>query len=165
MKTLIIYATKHGSVENAVNALQEKITGEVRLINIMIEDPPSLEEYESVILGGSIYVGKIQKRLSKYMEKNLSELLTKRVGLFICAAQEEMIRDKELVDSFPNELFEHAICKEVFGYEIHYDDMNFIEKKIVSAILGYKENYSELSQMKMDSFVKAIESGEKLLFQ
>jgi menaquinone-dependent protoporphyrinogen oxidase len=154
--TLIIYATKHGSVENAVKLLMEKIEGKVTIINIMNEDPPKLNEYENVILGGSIYVGKIQKRLSKYIEKHLSELLTKRIGLFICAAQEEEIREKELIESFPEKLFEHAVCKEIFGYEIHYEDMNFIEKKVVGSILGHKSNYSELSDVKIDSFAKVM---------
>jgi menaquinone-dependent protoporphyrinogen oxidase len=155
-KTIVIFSTKHGSVENAVKLLKEKLGGEVTVINIMNEDPPELNEYENVILGGSIYVGKIQKQLSKYMEKHLSELLTKRIGLFICAAEREDIREKELIDSFPKKLFEHSICKEIFGYEIHYEDMNFIEKKVVGSILGHKKNHSELSESKIDSFVKAM---------
>jgi menaquinone-dependent protoporphyrinogen oxidase len=156
MKTIIIYATKHGSVENAVNLLKGKLEGEVKLVNIMNQEAPTLAEYENVILGGSIYVGKIQKRFSKYIEKHLSELLTKRVGLFICAAQQEDIREKELIDSYPEELFQHALCKEIFGYEIHYEDMNFIEKRVVSSIMGHKSDYSELSESKIDSFAKAI---------
>lgn len=156
MKTIIIYATKHGSIENAVTILKSKVAGETKLVNIMNEEAPSLTEYENVILGGSIYVGKIQKKLSKYIEKHLPELLTKRVGLFICAAQKEDIREKELIDSYPEALFKHAICKEIFGYEIHYEDMNFIEKKVVSSIMRHKSDYSELSESKIDSFAKAI---------
>lgn len=155
-RTLIIYATKHGSVENAVRMLKEKLEGKVTVINIMNGEPPELHEYENVILGGSIYLGKIQKRLSKYMEKHLSELVTKRIGLFICAAEREDIREMELIDSFPEKLFEHAVCKAVFGYEIHFEDMNFIEKKVVGSFLGHKSNYSELSEPKMDSFAKVM---------
>ena len=33
--TMIIYATKHGSVENAVKLLTEKLEGKVTVINIM----------------------------------------------------------------------------------------------------------------------------------
>lgn len=154
--TIIIYATKHGSVEHAVMLLKAKLEGEVRLVNILEEKVPSLGDYENVILGGSIYLGKIQKQLTKYIEKHLSELLTKRVGLFICAAQQEDVREKELIDAFPNELFEHAISKEIFGYEINFDDMNFIEKKVVRSILGHQDNYSELSNETIERFAHAI---------
>jgi menaquinone-dependent protoporphyrinogen oxidase len=159
-KTIMIYATKHGSVENAVAILKEKMPGEILLVNIMGEVPPSLADYENVIIGGSIYVGKIQKKLEKYVENHLDELLKKKVGLFICAAQEEKVREKELEDAFPRELYQHACCKEVFGYEIHYEDMNFIEKKIVSKILGHKESYSELSGEKMDHFARVMADNE-----
>ncbi len=158
--TIMIYATKHGSVENAVNILKEKMPGEIDIVNITGEEPPPLADYENVIIGGSIYAGKIQKKLSKYIEKHLKELLAKRVGIFICAAQEEKVREKELEDAFPAELFQRALCKEVFGYEIHYEDMNFIEKKLVSKILGHKESYSELSDEKMDHFAHVMAGNE-----
>lgn len=159
-KTIMIYATKHGSVENAVTFLKEKMPGEIRLVNIMGEEPPPLADYENVILGGSIYVGKIQKKLSKYIEKHLEELLTMRVGLFICGAQEEQIREKELEDAFPAELFRRALCKEVLGYEIHYEDMNFIERKLVSKILGHQESYSGLSNEKMDHIAQVMAGSD-----
>jgi menaquinone-dependent protoporphyrinogen oxidase len=156
--TIIIYATKHGSVENAVKLLKEKLYGEITIINIMNEEPPSLGEFENVILGGSIYVGKIQKRLSKYIENHLSELLTKQIGLFICGAQKDEVREQELIDSFPEALYKHALCKEIFGYEIHYNDMNFIEKNIVRTILGHKSDYSELSEANIERFAETIGS-------
>lgn len=156
MKTVIIYATKHGSVENAANKLKSKIPDKVMLVNIMAESPPSLEEFENVVIGGSIYAGKIQKKLIKYIDSHLNELLTKRIGLFICAAQEEKIREKELKDSFPEVLFQHALCKEIFGYEVHFEDMNFIERKLVGAILGHKKSYSELSEEKINQFAHAM---------
>lgn len=156
MKTVIIYATKHGSVENAANKLKSKIPDKVMLVNIMAESPPSLEEFENVIIGGSIYAGKIQKKLIKYIDSHLNELLTKRIGLFICAAQEEKIRERELKDSFPEVLFQHALCKGIFGYEVHFEDMNFIERKLAGAILGHKKSYSELSEEKINQFAHAM---------
>lgn len=154
MKSIIIYATKHGSVENAAHLLQSKMEGESCLINIMKEDVPILDEYDTIIFGGSIYVGKIQKQLSKYIAKNLPLLLKKRIGLFICAGEKEEVRVKELETSFPNMLFTHAVCKEIFGYEIHYEKLNFIEKKMAGAILGHKQSYSNLSETKIENFAK-----------
>jgi menaquinone-dependent protoporphyrinogen oxidase len=157
LKTIIIYSTKYGCVENAVNILKSKIEGEVDLINIMKENVPSLDHYDKVVIGGSIYVGKIQKRLLKFVDKNLSLLLTKQVGLFICAGEKmEEVREKELVDSFPKELFNHAICKDIFGYQIHYEKLNFLEKRMVAAVLGHKEGCSELYVEKIERFAKII---------
>lgn len=156
MKTLIIYATKYGSVEHAAQLLKSKLAGDVQLVNIIKEDVPPLEEFEIVILGGSIYVGKIQKKLSKYITKKLPQLLGKRIGLFICAGQKEEVRIKELETAFPTELYHHAVCKEVFGYEIHYEKMNFFEKKIIGSILGHKQSYSDLSETIIARFAKEV---------
>jgi menaquinone-dependent protoporphyrinogen oxidase len=157
MKTIIIFATKYGCVENAVGILKSMLTGEVKQVNIMKENVPSLDHFDHVIIGGSIYVGRIQKKLSKFVDKNLSELLTKRIGLFICAGEKkEEVREKELVDAFPNELFEHAICKDIFGYEIHFEKLNFLEKKMVAAVLRLKMSCSELSVEKIKRFAEIL---------
>lgn len=156
MRTIIIYATKYGSVAHAVKLLKPQMDGEVVTVNIMEETVPDLVDFDTVILGGSIYMGKIQKKLANYVEKHLSQLLTKKVGLFICAAQELEIREKELFEAFPFELYQHAVCKEVFGYEFHFEKMNFIEKKIVRVVMGTKENCSELSEELIGEFAKTI---------
>ncbi|WML42880.1 flavodoxin domain-containing protein [Neobacillus sp. PS3-40] len=159
MKTVILYATKYGSVEHAVEILESKLVGKVQHLNIMKEDVPTLIDYDQVIIGGSIYVGKIQRKLSKFVTKNLPLLLTKRIGLFICAGEKlQEVREKELVDAFPNDLFNHAICKDIFGYEIHYEKLNFLEKKMVGAVLGLKEGCSELSEEKITDFAKIMSS-------
>ncbi|MFZ5639495.1 MAG: flavodoxin domain-containing protein [Bacillota bacterium] len=85
MRSLIIYATKYGCAEKAATILKSKMNGDVFLVNVMKEKVPGLDQYDNVILGGSIYIGKIQKALIKYIKSNLPSLLQKRVGLFICA--------------------------------------------------------------------------------
>ena len=56
MKTLIIYSTKHGTAEKAASILKSKLSGEVHLVNIMNNHATALESYDTIILGGSIYV-------------------------------------------------------------------------------------------------------------
>ena len=157
MRTIIIYSTKYGSAGNAAEMLKANMDGEVRVVNIMQEEIPSLDDYDNIILGGSIYIGKIQKRLSKFVDKNLPILMKKTIGLFICAGEKEEVRIKELESAFPVELYHHAICKEIFGYEIHYDKLNFLEKKMAGAVLGHKQNHSELSEEKIKAFAKAMQ--------
>lgn len=102
MKTVIIYATKYGSAENAAELLKKRLGGRVKLINIVKELVPPLNEYDTVILGGSIYAGNIQTKLGEFMNYNLDILLQKRVGLFLCAAHPDPeVREKELAASFP----------------------------------------------------------------
>lgn len=157
MKSIIIYSTKYGCTEKTANMLKSYLNGDVQLVNIMKDSVPSLEEYDNVILGGSIYIGKIQKKLINYITENLPSLMKKRVGLFICAGNPQPEeRVKELVSAFPSELYNHAIVKEALGYEICFRKLNFIDKKIMAMVKGNKEDSSELSEEKVKKFAGAM---------
>lgn len=156
MKSIIIYATKYGCAEKAANMLKSKLDGEAVLVNIAKGKSPSLDGYDTVILGGSIYIGKIQKALANYARTNLPALMQKRVGLFICAGQPEPVRTQELEQSFPAELYAHAAAKDVFGHEYRLDQVGFLDKFILRKVAGVTVSQSELSEEKIARFAKII---------
>ena len=75
MKTIIVYSTKYGSVEKVALKIQEQLEGEVSLAKA--KDNPDIKEYDSVVLGGSIYAGSIQKEMKVFIKSNQNELLKK----------------------------------------------------------------------------------------
>ncbi|GFZ29712.1 flavodoxin [Clostridium zeae] len=157
MKSLIIYATKYGTVEKASNLIKDKIEGEVVIVNIIKQEPPSLCEFDNVILGGSIYIGNIQKKLKQFAMTHEEELLMKRVGLFICGgADKEEEKDKELKNAFPAKLYENAICKCSFGYEYKFDKLNFLEKAMIKKITGIKDSVYKLSEDSIKDFINKM---------
>lgn len=157
MKILIVYATKYGCTQKAVTLLKSQLGENVSSVNIMKDKVPELKEYDTVVLGGSIYIGKIQKQMYNYMLKHAEELKTKRLGLFICAGEQDpAIIEKELKDSFPEELFSRAVVKEVFGGELHIDKISFIEKHMIRIVKGATQGYSNLSEDKIGKFAKDI---------
>jgi len=163
MNTLIVYSTKHGTAEKAADILKSKITGDVHLVNIMFEPSTDLEKYDNIILGGSMYIGRVQKKLSAFVTSNLPTLLKKRIGLFICAGEkDESLKEKELISAFPPVLFEHAIVKDVFGFEIDITKLNFFEKLVMSKVKGVKTSVHELSEEKISAFAEKIIKGWSL---
>ena len=157
MKTLIIYSTKHGTAEKAANILKSKLIGEVHTVNIMQEPVTSIEDYDTIILGGSIYIGKIQKKLSSFVNINLPLLIERKTGLFICAGEEdEVLKEKEFVLAFPPALFDHAIGKEVFGFEFDMNKLSFFEKLIMGKVKGIKTSINKLSEEKIYAFAEIM---------
>lgn len=157
MKSIIIYATKYGSVEKAAQMLKGKMEGQVLLVNVIKEKVPSLDQYDNVILGGSIYIGKIQKQLTGYIKENLPLLLKKKVGLFVCAGAEETeAQSQMLTAAFPPELLNQAVAKAVVGYEFHYEKLNFFDKLIMKMVKGITESCSKLSEENIQNFAKAM---------
>jgi menaquinone-dependent protoporphyrinogen oxidase len=160
MKSIVIYATKYGSAEKAAGILKSGMEGQVHQVNIMKQKAPVLDEYDNVILGGSIYMGRIQKKITDYITANLPVLLNKRIGLYICAGlPDPETRAKELAGAFNAELYEHAVCKEIFGHELNYEKMGFLDKLIMKAVKGDKNSSSEFYQDKIEAFAKAMSRG------
>ncbi len=156
MSTLIAYATKHGCVEKCARMLSEKIEGKVVLSNLKEEKDIDLSQYDKIIIGGSIYVGKIRKEVTEFCSKNLDELMEKKTGLFICGMQEEGVVEKELQDSFPKELYESAVTKEVFGGEFIFKKMNFMERFIIKKVSKVDQDLSRISEKKIAQFAELM---------
>ena len=73
-KTLIAYATKHGSTEECARSLAGKMNSESDLLNLKEKKHVDLNAYDKIIIGGSIYAGRIQIEVSEFCSKNLTEL-------------------------------------------------------------------------------------------
>ncbi len=150
MKTLILFATKHGCTEQAARALAQHL-GNAELINIA-ECTPDLGAYDDVIIGSSIYVGQINKALSQWLSQNTAALQEKRLGLFVCCGQAEKAME-QLTAAFPGELVQGAVAKGYFGYD--FTRLSFGEKLICKAI-GAPIGKSELRTAEIGSFAASF---------
>jgi menaquinone-dependent protoporphyrinogen oxidase len=157
MKGIIIYATKNGCTEKAVKLLQSKIPEGIKAVNIAKEEAPDLSSFDTVILGGPIYIGKLHKALSAYIRQNYEVLKRKRLALFVCAGEQDVAAaQKQFVSAFPEELYNCAIMREVFGGELYWDELDFMTKLILRFVKGIKEGYSRLSEVKIDKFARRV---------
>ncbi len=145
MKTAIIYTTHHGTTEKVARFLAEKSSPGAELIHLKKETTPNLEEYDRIILGGSIHVGAIQKQMKKFIEANLEQLLQKEVGLFICCMDPHKEKqEREFDQAFPDVLKQMAKARAVMGGEFCFERMNFLEKIIVKKIAGVSGSVSRI---------------------
>lgn len=157
MKSIIIYATRYGCTAEVAKRIQKGLESDCTLINIMTEKAPPLDSFDTVILGGSIYIGKVQKELTSFMNANLKQLLSKNIGLFLCAGTpKQKDRDKELQGAFPVELLDHAAAKDVLGYAFTFEKMKFFDRVIMKKIKGDAVSTSEYYGKRISLFVKAL---------
>ena len=158
MKTLIVYATKYGCAEKCGKILAEKLSGAVDLCNLKETKDIDLDPYGKIIIGGSIYAGKVQKEVTRFCLDHGEELLKKNLGLFICG----MLQDKaeeELEHAFGPELIKHALVHEFLGGEFRFKRMNFVERLMVKMVTKGDKN---LPSIDMSKDLSAI-SEEKIL--
>lgn len=167
MSTLIIYSTKHGAAGKCALMLSKKLTGEVDIHNLKEGEPPGLTKYEKVIIGGSIYAGRIQKEVSRFCSQNVDTLKNKKLGFFISCMFKDNA-DTQLKANFPSELLEGACAKDSFGAEMRFSDMSFGEKlltKLVSKTIAKNDPKAPAIDMKSDMSMICEESIDRFAQQ
>lgn len=157
MKTLIAYSTTHGCTEKTAVELKKQLEGEVELINLKNNPNPDLQNFDRIIIGGSIHAGQIQKRVKEFCSKNLELLKLKELGLFICCMEQGETGQKQLLDAYPEELHQIAKSAAVFGGEFDFRKMNFLEKLVVKKVAKVKESTSKVDHQAIHNFSKKMD--------
>jgi menaquinone-dependent protoporphyrinogen oxidase len=128
MKTLIAYSTTLGCTEQCASKLKDDIGEGVEMIRISRRRRFNLQQYDTIIVGGSIHEGMIQRSVHKFCESNLAVLMQKQVGLFVCCMDQDA-NEKELISqAFPDQLIDHALASGFFGGELNIKKMNLLQK-------------------------------------
>ena len=146
----------HGTTRKIALQLADDLgIAKTTVVDFKSQHVPDLTTFDTIIIGGSIHAGQIQRKISEFCINNRSELLSKRVGLFICAMESYEMK-AEFDTAFPEWLRNHAIAHGLFGGELLLDKMNFLEKIIVKSIYGVKTNLHEIDEKAIAIFEKKI---------
>jgi menaquinone-dependent protoporphyrinogen oxidase len=159
MKTLILYATKHGCAEKCAAKLGGHLGGDVTAVNLNDAGPVDLGDYDTVVIGGSIYAGKIQSKVKAFCERNSEALKAKRLGLFICCLLEKQAQ-QEFEAAFPAELIKSAAAKGIFGGEASLDQMTWIERFLMKKVGKMTESVSRIDENAILQFARDLDGRD-----
>ncbi len=159
MRTLLVYSSKYGCTEKCAEILAKKLLGETRLINLKKDKNPDLSGYDRVVVGGPVYIGKINKEVKSFCAINLDLLKKRKLGLFICCMAEGKQAKDELDGAFPKELLETAAAKDYFGGEFMVTKMNPIDRLIVKKIAKTEKDVSNILTDRIERFARLMNQG------
>lgn len=128
MKTLIAYSTTLGCTEQCASKLKDDLLDDVDMVRISRRRKYNLQQYDTIIVGGSIHEGMIQRAVHKFCETSLEILLQKQVGLFVCCMDTDADEHALINQAFPDELIKHALASGFFGGELNIKKMNLLQK-------------------------------------
>ena len=134
MRTLIVFASKTGTSAECASQLAQKLDGEVSLCQLGQDRLPALDTFDRIVVGGSIRIGKIHKKVTSFVSQNKEILLKKTLGLFICCMADGDTAEQYLKSSFSEELFEHAKAKGLFGGCYKFSRMGWLNRKMIQMI-------------------------------
>jgi menaquinone-dependent protoporphyrinogen oxidase len=156
MAAVIIYMSMHGCAEKAARILRNMHWEEVDLVNLRLQEPPDLDDYNTVIIGGSIHTGTIQGKIRKFCEEHEWKLLTKRIGLYLCHMYDGEEAFRQFNDAFSEQLRQHAVARGLFGGEFNLDKMTRQEKIFLEKAAGIDRNIENINSRAIEGFGKVI---------
>lgn len=161
MKTVIIYISKHGTTEKVARIIADKLeSGKTEFVNLSKEKLIDIETFDRIIIGGSIHMASVHKKIKKFCESNNSTILKKTLGLFLCCMETGEKSVEQFENAFSEDLRRHASSTALLGYEYNLDKMNFFERILVKKISGSKKSISEIDYNEIARFVIEIENKE-----
>ena len=160
MKTVILYATKTGTTEKCAKLLAEKLE-EATLVDLR-KDTADLNQFDCIIVGGSIRIGTLNKFAKRFIEKNKEILKDKKTAYFICSASTEQLEEM-FSRNISKDLLESAICYDTFGGEMDINKQKGIDKFIVKMVSKNKDSkLPEILFDNIENFAKKILSDKSV---
>jgi menaquinone-dependent protoporphyrinogen oxidase len=132
------------------------ITGEVTTINIEKDEIPDINLFDKVIIGGSIYIGKIQNDISEFCTRNIDVLKNKKIGFFICSMKDGEEGKAQLSNTIPEELLKNAVIKESFGGEFVIKKLSNMERFIIKKVAKITSDASTISEEAINKFAQLM---------
>ncbi len=148
--------SRHGTTAKVAAELKDKLGSEnTVLVDFERDQVPPLDEFHTVIVGGSVHAGTIQQELTTFCVRKKKELLEKRLGLFMCYMNNDL-RDLEFEDSFPIDLRKHAIAKGLVGGEFLFEKMTEAERNAVRNVKGIEYSVYRIDENAIQKFIDEI---------
>lgn len=160
-KALIVYGTRTGTTANTSEVIADtlrQVSYEVKIVDAKKEKVQSISEFDLIIVGSGIQMGKWTSEPEDFIKKHQKELATKKLALFVSCGganplSEGEKKNKEFDDAKRKYLEEKSVEFKVnpvalgfFGGCYDFNKMSWFFKKTLSSIkpklegAGYKES-------------------------
>lgn len=156
--TLIVYGTKYGSTEEALEILLDNLEDkDVKIVNISKEKTfKNLDNFDKVIIGGPINGGRLNGYVKKFIQDNLKALLNTKLAIFITHLETATKANSYFKLNFPEELLEKAVCKGCFGGALYFERLSFLERFILKAITRSDKNIWAINKKNIEEFANVF---------
>lgn len=159
MKTVVVYAGSQRCCEKSAAMLVSGLGGDATLVSLDEETRLDLSPYDTVIIGGPVYFGRLDGRVRRFCRQHQEVLLLKRLGLYVCCVESGELTDEEVHELFPPDLHAHAEVVSFFGGEMALERLNFVQRFMVRSIAKVDHNISALSEERIGHFLGQLQGG------
>ncbi len=158
MNTLIVYGTRYGATAGTSEEIAKILGSEgfnVQVVNAKEEKIKDITEYDLIIVGTGVQMGRWTGEIEDFLKKHEAELKQKKMALFVSSmktvaqregktADVESARKWDIDNKLPKYSFQ-PISVGFFGGVMNYNKLNFLFKKTFGSMKerlnkdGFKE--------------------------
>lgn len=152
MKTIIVYASKNGTTEKCVLKLKNYI-GDVDVVNLLNENP-SIDSYDKVIIGSAVRMGTLMKEVRKFIHSNEDKLKGKKYGIFVCNGFVDKT-DEVIKANLSSEVIKSAIAIMSFGGELDINKLKGMDK-FITKIVSKNGNDTKVCEILENNIIRFV---------
>lgn len=132
MKTLILYATRHGSTAEAARRIAAYFPDcDVKDI---ARDAYDIAVYDRILIGSNIRMGTFDRRVRKLLLRDIAALREKVLGFFVCCCFTENAQTY-FQNNVPPQLLETAQATAALGGELDRKTLRGWDKCVANMVL------------------------------
>ena len=160
MKTLIIYGSRKGCTERCARRLMEEIilagNSCCEVINAKQAKQQRVAQYEHVIIGSSIWAGKIHPAVRRFIIRYGKIPPAQRIGLFLCSGEED---PGYFTRNYPRAVIDQTKERRFFGGELIIENFNPLMKYLLRKKAGVTESYQRIRDDDIRAFARSWIAG------
>lgn len=155
MKILIAYSSKSGTARECAEELAKKLYPKTPTLADLDENFPDMTDYELVIIGGYVRMGKISKNMVRYVKENADILQETMHAFFICCGLPEST-ECYFDRSIPRNLLDSSISNMCFGGDLRIKQQKGFDKIWAKMILSSIKSNNIAENMNEEIAIPAI---------
>lgn len=154
MKTIILYATKYGTTARIAQRIADRIDG-AQVHDLKQRGIPDLKQFDCVIIGSSLYIGKIRKEARNFLANNSEAFSGKTLGLFLLGLEPEHT-EAYFTNNFPENLLKNAKATAFLGGIYDPKRSGVLDKLLLKAVKKPEGHIDTISDKEIARFVEEI---------
>ncbi len=160
MKTLILYGSRKGCTKKCAFTLRDEINraggAGCDVVDIKKARRTEVSRYDHVIIGSSIWAGKVHPGIRRFIDAHRAVLPAKRMGFFLCSGREDAAYFE---NNFPRDMITRAEQRRFFGGELSIEDYGPLMRYLLKRKAGVTGSYRRINGEEIRTFARQWVTG------
>jgi len=152
MKTLVLYSSKYGTTKECAEKISTQLNCDIYSLDHVGD--VSLKNYTHIVIGSSVYMGKLRKSISNFIENN-TEIKSKSLTFFICCND-----TTDYVSLIPSKIKYASIFH--LGFELKLSQMKFTDRFITKMVSKSSEDVSMINESEIQRLIHSLKEVPNL---